>query len=243
MYHRVSDSTDPDILNTPPFMFDRHMEWLREEGYCVLPAEEALRRLLEGSLPPRSVLITFDDGYRDNFTEAYPVLRKFGFPAVLFPSTDFVLGVSGHPRYKNWTEPIEYLTPEQIREMGENGIDFGSHGKTHALFPSLSRREAGSEIQESRKRLEDWTGKSVTLFAYPNGLYTEEHVDLLENLNFGGAFTTKAGTNTKETPRFELRRTEISGKDSLEDFSMKLEGRFDPIQRISQSVRRLTGRK
>ncbi|MEC4683895.1 MAG: glycosyltransferase [Nitrospirota bacterium] len=243
MYHRVSDSTEPDILNTPPFMFNRQMEWLRDEGYRVLSSEEAMRGLLEGSLPPRSVLITFDDGYRDNFTEAYPVLRKSGFPAVIFPSTDFVLGVSGHPRYRNWAKPVEYLTPEQIREMAENGIDFGSHGKTHAHFPGLSRPEAGIELKESRKHLEGWTGKAVTLFAYPNGLYTGEHMGLLESLDFRGAFTTHAGTNTKETHRFELRRTEISGKDSLEDFSMKLEGRFDQIQRISQNVRRLTGRK
>ncbi|MHB8368827.1 MAG: glycosyltransferase, partial [Leptospirales bacterium] len=222
MYHRVSDSVEPDILNTHPSAFCRHMEYLREEGYAVLGAREALEQMAAGSLPPKSVLITFDDGYRDNYTEVYPVLRRFGFPALIFPSTDFVLGNAAHPRYGGWTEKIEYLTPEQIGEMSENGIEFGSHGKSHAHLTKISLHDAESELRTSREYLERWTGKEVVFFAYPNGLYSSAHLRLIEKLGFRGAFTTHAGTNAKEASRFELCRTEVSGRDTLPDFSGKL---------------------
>lgn len=231
MYHRISDSVEPDILNTHPVMFARQMERLREEGYAVLAPDEAMGRLENGTLAPQSVLITFDDGYRDNYTEAYPVLRRFGYPALIFPTTDFVRGKASHSRYRSWKEEVPYLTPDQIGEMRGNGIHFGSHGKTHAPWTRLSLAESEEELGESREWLERWTGTPVALLAYPNGLYTPDHPGLIERLGFYGAFTTRAGTNTRETPRFELRRTEISGRDSLTDFSGKLQGRFDRVHR------------
>ena len=234
MYHRVSDSVEPDILNTHPSAFCRQMEHLREKGFVVLGAVEALDRLDAGSLPPKSVLITFDDGYRDTYTEVYPVMRRLGFPALIFPSTDFVLGFSAHSRYGGGKEKIEYLTPEQIREMSENGFMFGSHGKSHAHLTKISLYDAESELRISRDYLERWTGREVAFFAYPNGLYSLAHVRLLERLRFRGAFTTNAGTNAKDVSRLELLRTEVSGRDTLADFAGKLEGRYDSLYRWRQ---------
>ena len=243
MYHRISDSIETDILNTHPSMFARQMEWLKEERYNILSAEDAMIGLFNGSLKTDSVLITFDDGYRDNYTEAYPVLKRMGLPALFFPTSDFVLGLSKHPRYKNWKEEVEYLTPDQIREMSSNGIDFGSHGKTHTHFPTLSPELAEDELKESKECLEQWAGKQISLCAYPNGLYDPEHFPLLEKTGFKGAFTTNAGTNTTKTHLYELYRTEISGRDSLQDFSFKLQGKYDAIHRIYQNTRKWTGKK
>ncbi|MHB1286995.1 MAG: glycosyltransferase [Leptospirales bacterium] len=243
MYHRISDSIEPDILNTHPTMFARQMEWLKEERYNILSATDAMSGLFTGSLKTDSVLVTFDDGYRDNFTEAYPVLKRMGLPALVFPTSDFVLGASKHPRYKNWKEEVEYLSPDQIREMSSNGIDFGSHGKTHTHFPTLSADMAEGELRESKECLEQWTGKQISLCAYPNGLYGPEHFPLLEKTGFKGAFTTNAGANTTKTHSFELCRTEISGRDSLQDFSFKLQGKYDAFHRIYQNSRKWLGKK
>ena len=237
MYHRVSSDPSRDILSVTPFSFAEQMKWLREEGYTVLPVEEALSRLDEGTLPDRAISITFDDGYRDNFEEAFPVLSRYRMPAMIFPVTGFVLGEGEHPRYRENTVPVEYLTPEQIRLMKDAGMSFGCHTHTHSHLSGISPREAVLEIRQAKKLLEEWVGESVHVFAYPNGFFHLEHFRMLEALGFDAAFSVKAGTNRPGDPRWCLRRTEISGRDSLRDFIHKMRGGMDSWHRIYQSVK------
>jgi peptidoglycan/xylan/chitin deacetylase (PgdA/CDA1 family) len=238
MYHRIDDTLDRDILCVTPFAFSLQMTWLKEEGFNVLDPQTALMKLKEGTLPKKSVMITFDDGYEDNYKNAFPILSEHGFPAAIFPVTAFSGGQTSHPRYKNYKGSITYLTPDQIREMSRFGISFGSHTDTHPLLTDLSQDEAEKELMTSKKILENWTGNPVTLFAYPNGAFSPKYFPVISKTGFHAALTTIPGVNTKETPPWELRRTEISGRDSLLSFSLKLNGGIDALHKIYQTLRR-----
>ena len=238
MYHRIDDTLDRDILCVSPFAFSMQMAWLKEEGYTVIGLEKALECLGSGTLPKKTVSITFDDGYEDNYRNAFPVLSEHGFSASIFPVTGFSRGEKRHPRYKDYPCPITYLTPLQIGEMSRNGLSFGSHTDTHPLLTSLSQEDAMKELLKSKKDLEDWTGKPVCSFAYPNGAFSPEYFPTIEAAGYRAALTTLPGFNTNKTPSFELRRTEISGRDSLLDFSLKMKGGIDPLHKLYQTLRR-----
>jgi peptidoglycan/xylan/chitin deacetylase (PgdA/CDA1 family) len=237
MYHRVAETMETDILAVTPFAFAQQMRWLREEGWSLLPLPEALRRLESGTLPPKAAAITFDDGYRDNYDEAAPVLAGMHFPATVFPVTAFVLEEAEHRRYRGRDPKVPYLTVEQIRQMKRAGFDFGGHTHTHPLLSMISCEEAQEEILRAKKLLEEWTGEKSTLFAYPNGIYGKEHFRILDALGYEAALTVRPGANRPGTYRFALLRTEVSGRDSLGDFIRKMNGGFDLIHRVTQSVR------
>ncbi len=237
MYHRVADTRDGDILAVTPFAFAQQMIWLREEGWQVLPLREAILRLENGSLPERAVAITFDDGYRDNYEEALPILIRHGFPATVFPVTGFVLGESEHHRYRGLCPSVPYLTVAQIREMKGMGIDFGGHTHTHPHLTKISVETATEEIGRAKKLLEDWTGEKSTLFAYPNGVYGRDHFRILDALGYEAAFSVRPGANRSGTLRWILQRTEISGRDNLGDFIHKMNGGLDLWHSLYQGVR------
>ena len=237
MYHRVVETMETDILAVTPFAFARQMCWLREEGWAILPLPEALRRLESGELPPKAAAITFDDGYRDNYDEAAPVLSGMNFPATIFPVTAFVLEEAEHRRYRGRNPKVPYLTVEQIRQMKRGGFDFGGHTHTHPLLSTISCEEAQDEILRAKKLLEEWTGEKSTLFAYPNGIYGKEHFRILDALGYEAALSVRPGANRPGTYRFALLRTEVSGRDSLGDFIRKMNGGFDLMHRVTQSVR------
>lgn len=241
MYHRVSDDLTPDILNVTPFQFEEQMRWIRKKGFRVLPLGAALEGLLAGSLPKGALAITFDDGTKDNFDHAFPILKKMGYSACFFPVTDFSMGEKEHPRYSGRTEKVRYLSPEQIRTMASEGMLIGSHTKSHALLDRLTSQEAQKEISESKAKLEEWTGSPIRFFAYPNGIFSPNLFPILEQAGFSAAFSTKPGLNDPEGEVWTLKRTEISGRDTLHDFAEKLVGSFDTLNRYSMYLKKLEG--
>ncbi|MHB1286443.1 MAG: glycosyltransferase [Leptospirales bacterium] len=238
MYHRISEDSSKDILAVTPFVFREQMRWLKEEGFHILRAEDGLVRLREGTLEENSIVLTFDDGYRDNYEQAFPVLCRDNTPAMIFPVTGFVEGKLCHPRYLDRSSEVTYLTQYQIREMKHYGIDFGCHTHTHPLLTTVSDREVAEQIKESRNLLELWTGEAVRHFAYPNGFFRSGHFKILESFGFEAAFTVQPGVNSSSFSPWEIRRTEISGRDSLSHFSLKLRGGMDlwhsAYQRLSR---------
>lgn len=241
MYHRVSNDLTPDILNVTPFQFEEQMRWLREKGFSVLPLDSALEGLRSGSLPPGAVSITFDDGTRDNFDHAFPILKKMGYSACFFPVTDFVLGEGVHPRYKDRMEKVLYLSEEHIRKISSEGMLIGCHSKTHALLGRLSEEEASTEILDSKELLESWTNDHVRFLAYPNGSFHPRLFPLLNRYGFSAAVSTNPGLNTSKEDLWMLKRTEISGRDTLRDFGEKMEGSFDALNQYSMRLKSLEG--
>ena len=163
-YHCIGEApgTAYDSLYVSPETFRWQLRWLKEEGYRFLTPEEAWawqQSAEEGNTVDKGVLLTSDDGYRDNYTEALPILQEEGAKATLF----MVAGRIGDPGR---------LTEEQLREMTDSGVfTLGSHGYWHKDMTGLASEELEEELILSRQRLEEATGVSVEAVAYPLGAY------------------------------------------------------------------------
>jgi peptidoglycan/xylan/chitin deacetylase (PgdA/CDA1 family) len=216
-YHRFGVKTSK--LNVTPSAFEQQMEWLARNGYTVITFAR-LARFLEGkeALPAKSVVITIDDGYRSTYEIAYPILKKFGYPATVFLYTDFV-GAS------------DAMTWAQMKEMTASGlVTIQPHSKSHAnltqRLPNESdaryrdriKREVGAPVAAIRDRLSEPT----STFAYPYGDVNEYVVDLLVRDNVSQGVTVTPGGNPFYAYPYMLRRSMVFGNEDLDAFKSKL---------------------
>jgi peptidoglycan/xylan/chitin deacetylase (PgdA/CDA1 family) len=216
-YHRFGTKTSK--LNVTPAAFEQQMEWLARNGYTVVTLAR-LGRFLDGkeALPAKSVAITIDDGYRSSYEIAYPILKKYGFPATVFLYTDFV-GAS------------DAMTWAQMREMTSSGlVTVQPHSKSHAnltqrlhnepeaRYRDRIRREVGTPVTVIRERLSE----PSYAFAYPYGDVNEYVVDLLVKDGVGQGVTVTPGGNPFYAYPYMLRRTMIFGNEDLDAFKSKL---------------------
>jgi len=200
-YHRIGYTTD--YLTVTPERFSNDLDSLQQRGYCSISLEEFQRFLDDRNveMPEKPVLITFDDGYLDNFQNAYPILRKHGMIGTFFIITDML-----------WTK--DRLTPENIVEMSQGGMSFGSHTVTHRPLAELDSAAIYDELVNSKATLESVLGKKVDAIAYPRGSYNEAVVGIAKNVGYITGFTVREGICIKESPDFELRRIPIFKYDS-----------------------------
>lgn len=223
MYHAFGKPEEaPSRYILPEKRFAQQMAWLKRLGYQVLSLEDYLGYRREGDLPPeKSVVITVDDGYADNYSVAYPILQRYGFKATFFLVSSKVGGTN------NWDESGRLrdralMAWAQIREMQEGGMTFGAHTRTHPVLTVLAPDRARAEIAGSRAELEQELGQPVLLFSYPHGEYDETTRSIVEQAGYSGACSVRTGLNSPTTPNFELRRSEVYGTDSLLRFALAL---------------------
>lgn len=216
-YHRFGSRNSK--LNVTPAAFDAQMDYLARNGYTVVTMERVARFLAgKEALPAKSVAITIDDGYRSTYEIAYPILKKYGFPATVFLYTDFV-GAS------------DAMTWAQMKDMmGSGMIEIQPHSKSHpnltlrlpgetdARYKERIRREVDTPIAALRDRL----GEGSVTYAYPYGDVNEYVVDLLVKQNVTQGVTVTAGGNPFYAYPYMLRRTMIFGNDDLDAFKAKL---------------------
>jgi len=224
MYHMISEprSEKERRYVCMRSRFANHMRFLRKQGFNVVSLE-AVGKYLHGkeTLPERSVAITFDDGFRNNYENALPTLREFDFPATVF----IVSGMVG--KTNSWMTAEGY--PErhlmgwhEIEEMGKNGITIGSHTINHRRLSALGCEGAKNEIEASKKSLEDMFGTAINHFAYPYGDMNQSIVSMVEEAGYHTACSTRSGFNSEHANPFALRRLEIYGTDTLWNFIWKL---------------------
>lgn len=196
-YHQINDEAH-NALTLSSYEFDAQMAYLYKAGYTTISPDQLLDHLQYGTeLPPNPILITFDDGYEDNYRVAYPILQKYHFKATIFLITDFV-GHNG--RYVSW---------RQVREMQDNGFSFQSHTLSHILLAKASDEEIASQLTRSKEALEWHLGKKVEYLAYPGGSYDQRVINLTKQAGYRGAFTINLGRSTKECGFFTLNRIPI----------------------------------
>jgi peptidoglycan/xylan/chitin deacetylase (PgdA/CDA1 family) len=195
-------------------------------GYYRPISEEEVAVFIEtGGLPDYSVWVTFDDGWKDNYTNAFPILKKYNIPATLFVTTGYVNKIvtpkraSGSDIFMNWQE---------IKEVAQNGISIGAHTVSHRILSVLSDAEIEREIAESKNEIEQRLGKRIVSFAYPVGkrqhYSLEKCIPVLKKNNFKLAVTTIGGFNTIEPKKeyFNLKRMGLSYEDRLNFFKLKV---------------------
>jgi peptidoglycan/xylan/chitin deacetylase (PgdA/CDA1 family) len=215
MYHKVN-GVDGNTVTVPPSAFDEQMAQLGELGCTVVSLDDVVAHYLERKpLPPRAVLITFDDGYLDNLENAAPILRRHGYPAVLFAP----IGYLGARRPLPHDEHLaargivnRTLDWSELADIERHGIRVESHGIGHRPLADLEVDEAAREITLSKLRLEEALGRPVCAFAYVKGSeahYRPVHLSLLRQAGYHIAFTSISGGNGPDTDPLQLHRYNV----------------------------------
>ncbi len=218
LYHKIDlPSADVKIRGafTYPRKFERQISYLKKKGFNFHTAGELIKfYLINGEFPKKSVVVTFDDGWKDNYTNALPILKKYGAKATIFlvPScvgktTDKVTAEGEGSR--------EHLSESDILEMSESRVfEFASHSFNHKLFHQISNEEIEFELTESKKYIENLTNKQCSVFAYPAGFFTDYAKKALKNIGYEAAFSTVYGAEDN-LDIFALNRIEILRRDSF----------------------------
>ena len=223
MYHNVQDSQEFRPNSVSPQNFDWQMAYLRDHGYHVISFEELVRHINYGDpIPPKAVVITFDDGYADNYTNAYEILKKYGYPAIIFLPSDLV-GLDGH------------LSWEQVHEMTQHNITFGSHTLSHAYLPDLTESQQGKEIFESKKVIEQRLGGPVNYFAYPIGGFSSQIKQMVKNAGYVAAAATNRGYDRLNKDVYEINRIRFGDRDVRRDYMwIKLSGYYNLFRKAKE---------
>jgi len=209
MYHYIRFNPDPRDqlgfnLSVTPSDFRLQMDWLYDNDYHPVDFDD-LRAYLFGnqSLPSRPVVLTFDDGYRDMYKTAFPILRVHHFKGVSYV-------VSGFLNSPN------YITSEMLQEMDALGIQIGAHTVSHADLTRISAASLRSEVFDSKAALESAVGHPVLDFCYPSGKFNDAVISAVQAAGFLTATTTQPGVAHSAADRFTWSRVRVSGGESLE---------------------------
>ncbi len=219
MYHDFgSSANEGDPLAVTPDRFEEQMAYLKKHDYKVISLDALVDGIREGKkFPFKTVVITIDDGNKTNYTYAYPILKKYGFPAIIFLPTN---RIEVNKKYLTWAE---------IKEMSRNGISFGSHTKEHLVLSRLTDQNTlWDEIAGSKAMIEQSAGIPVLYFSYPIGVFTQQIKDLVKEAGYKAAVTTNRGkdySNTRDL--YELHRVSVRNGDLSWSFWGKLSGYYN----------------
>lgn len=228
MYHMVSEHRPGarfNKLRVSPGTFESQVRWLKDNGWHFALMSELTN---SDSLPAKTVVLTFDDGFEDNYRNAHPVLQKYGARATLYLVVDrfdrdwSTSKKAHHDSGELMHEPK--LSDAQVREMLDSGCwELGGHTQTHANLARLDETQKWAEIAGGREQLEQQFGVQVKSFAYPFGIYDQTDVQLAQKAGFENAVTTVEGIDMNiHSRRFELKRVKISGKDNWLAFRLRM---------------------
>lgn len=173
MYHSIAHQTATG-MNTPPNVFEWQIAWLARQGYRFCTVSE----LFADNTTDKKIAITFDDGFANNYHQAFPILKKYQAKATIYLAPEIA--------------EIDKLSPEQIAEMQESGlIEFGAHSLHHVNLSQLDDSQAQAEIAGSKQQVQQLTAQPCTSFAYPFGRFNQQTVALVQAAGFVSAVTTK----------------------------------------------------
>lgn len=232
MYHSISDNLFGKVhpyhqINTSAAIFALQMKWLRQAGYRTTDLSNLLNGLESGQDLSKTVVLTFDDGYQDFYTEAFPILRQCGFTATVFLASDRIRDTSVR------MEGADYLTWNEVRELHCEGVTFGSHSVTHADLRSLGPEQIDYELGYSKETIEQKIGAPVESFSYPFALPEEDRdftrylADTLENLGYTNGVSSAIGRAKPNGTRYFLPRLRVNSWDDLDLLRAKVEGGYD----------------
>lgn len=209
MYHHVSplSASDDQItanLTVEPERFEKQMKWLKSQGYTTLTLTQVNQAFFgKRVLPEKPIVLTFDDGYADNYVYAFPILKKLKMNAVFFVITDLRDG---------W-----YMSWDQLRELAKAGMEIGSHSKTHTDLSQLSLQALAEELSASKTKLQKELGINSMFLSYPSGKYNDLVIAEARSAGYLGAVTTQPGWEIKSQRIFEVPRLRVNRDTNIEE--------------------------
>ena len=212
MYHSINHEKKPNCLRVPSQKFAAEMKWLFDNGYHTLSLGE-LFDAATGSktVPEKSVVLTFDDGYRDNYQSALPVLRQYHFKATVFMITAKINDT------KNG-----YLTADELKEMDKSGFAVECHTVSHPDLSELSYKQQYRQLFDSRETLQKLLGHPVDFLAYPSGEYNSNTIAAAKKIGYRLCFKEKGGMARLTDNLYAFPRAFV-GED-LKDFIKRVKG-------------------
>jgi peptidoglycan/xylan/chitin deacetylase (PgdA/CDA1 family) len=232
MYHSISEGSETGVspyyrTATRPDVFDSHMHYLHAHGYSVLNLGEAVDALETDSTRwGKCAVITFDDGFRDFYTNAFPILKKYSFTATMFVPTGLI-----NERAPFKGKPV--MTWDEIRELKGQGIQFGSHTVTHPELQGMPLQDVKYELELSKAHLEEQLNESITTFCYPyafpeeNTTFTRALKEIMVNAGYRYATGTRVGTLKKADDPYFIKRIPVNSCDDSALLEAKLHGAYD----------------
>lgn len=217
MYHYLSDAPpDADIyrrdLTVSPSLFAAQLDRIAAEGYTVIRLYDLIAYLTEGTpLPDKSVVLTFDDGYRDNYENALPLLREHGMTATFFIVMEFI----------NRARP-EYLTWPMVQEMAAAGMSIEAHGVDHTTLLGRSRVDLEFQALRSYETLQNEVGIRAHFISYPAGEFDEQTITVFQSAGYWAGFTTIQGATHRSDDLFRLPRVRIRSTTTPDELARLL---------------------
>lgn len=240
LYHQVSEvrpEQDPYGLASTPAQFAEQMAYLHDNHYTCLRLVDYARAYRDGQpIPPKTFVITFDDGYRDNYEIAWPIMKKYGFTATIFLVADQIGSVTNWEGQKD-TQSFPLMNWDEIREMQAGGIDFGSHTCTHPRLNQLSAEAVKQELCDSKTRLAEGLERSVETLAYPYEVSTYE----VQRIAAECGYLAACGTANHPESLYNLWRVEFGAEDTLASLKYKLSAlqhRMEEFKRQARKVKK-----
>lgn len=213
LYHSVAENSLSATVR--PSNFKKQLEYLYDKKFKVIKLTE-LAELIAGhrKIPPKTVCLTFDDGYRDNFLNVFPLLKKYNFPATIFISTALI----GKKKVMENGEIFKYLSEEEIKQMSQSGLaEFGSHSHNHFKLSNLKSDQAEAELVASKKILAGLLNQEISSLAYPVGRFNEEVENIAKKV-FKIICTVKKGRVSDADALWRLKRNSVDARVNFIQF-------------------------
>lgn len=223
--------------NTSPEVFASHMRFLRENGYTTVNLSDAVCGVMPSTEHQKRVCITFDDGYHNFFTHAFPILAEYGFQATVF----IVAGLAAEQEFRRNGE--EHMTWKEIREVHSLGMQIGSHTVTHPDLALMRPTQIDYEIRQSKQMIQDKLGQAIRSFSYPFAFpenrkeFLKVLRDTLESSGYENGVSTIIGTANRRHDRYFLPRLPVNSYDDLGFFQAKLQGGYDWLHAIQYTAK------
>ncbi|WP_338994595.1 polysaccharide deacetylase family protein [Fusobacterium animalis] len=233
MYHRVINNPENEgVYGTYIYedMFKKHLQYLKDKNYTVITFKDLDKigwrnRFEKGR---KYIILTFDDGYKDNYDLAFPILKEFNFKATIF--------LMGSLTYNEWDvkaggeRKFSLMSVEMIKEMQDYGIEFGAHTFNHPKINTLSNEEIEHQIVDVKKPLEEKIGKEIITFAYPYGILNDYAKEMAKKAGYTFALATDSGSVCLSDDLYQIRRIAIFPNTNLFSFKRKVAGNYNFIK-------------
>lgn len=212
MYHSINSDSSTNLMKVNVKQFAEQMKYLKDNNYNTLTADEFYDCIVNNKkVPDKSVFLTFDDGYEDQYENVYPILKKYKMHATMFIITGYL------------DKGTYYLKSSQLKEMSDNGIDIESHTVDHPYLAKLSYNKQFSELQQSKSKLEGICKKTVRFIAYPYGSYNVNTINAAKSLDYIMGFTTKGKWASLNKGVYAMNRIYIFPQYDLNNFKDRID--------------------
>lgn len=242
-YHSIDESGS--VISTTPGIFRRQMKILREAGWNCVTLGDLVRMLPDRRpISEKTAVLTFDDGFQNFYTRAFPVLEEYGFKATVFLVTDCV---GKHNFWENKEDgstgmPLgKLLSWDEIKELSKSGIDFGAHSVSHPDLTKIPLEEARREVIESKSAIEQHLGTAAATFAYPYGHFNEQVKEIVK-ANYAAAVSTNLGKVAAGNDIHALKRLDTFYLRDERIFNSLSKRKFEYYMQARQMLRSLKAR-